>query len=205
MNTENQVIAYRMMTADDIDSVPIGCQGEVADVRARIRDVGSAAVLGFDGTQHVAQLQFRRYQSDLRSSKGLWDPAYWGDFAEHAPDLPHESINVFCYHVGQLEDTEDRDPRYQGRGIGLAMLDELIVWATNSGFATMVATYTPPDRAVMGFMGGQALESYAARGFQSHASWIDEELYDVLRQRNLIAQDADASVLARVGCCVKNL
>ncbi len=73
-------IRYRLMTLADITRVPIRCQGDASALAARIREVGSSAVLAFDGEQHVAQLQFRPYCRALRSPNGLWDPRYWGDF-----------------------------------------------------------------------------------------------------------------------------
>ena len=141
--------SFRLMTADDIGRVPIGCQGGEAALRARIADVGSAAVLAFDGAQHVAQLQFRRYDSACRSPNGLWDPLYWGEFGDAAPALPADSLSIFCYHVGQLDDSEHRDARYQGRGLGVALLDYLLDWAVGAGFAAVTAKATPPHRAVM--------------------------------------------------------
>ena len=198
-------ITYRMMNADDVGRVPLGCQGGVEMTRARIDDVGSAAVLAFDGEQHVAQLQFRRYDHALRSPDGLWDPLYWGDFGDDAPRLPQATLAVFCYHVGQLEDSDARDARYQGRGIGLAMLDFLIDWAVANDFEYLVAKCTPPDRKVMGFMGGQAEAAYVERGFDPVASWVDTQLDEVIKEKNLVSPDADAAVFARVGCCVRKL
>ncbi|MEM7017688.1 MAG: hypothetical protein AAF512_10185, partial [Pseudomonadota bacterium] len=121
--SNGSAIHYRPMGVGDIDSVPIGCQGEHAELAERFSELGSAAILAFDGTQHVAQLQFRRYDAALHSAEGIWNPDYWGDFGEHAPSLPQATLAVFCYHVGQLDDSDTRDPKYQGRGIGLALLD----------------------------------------------------------------------------------
>jgi len=105
-------IQYPMMTLADLLGVPIGCQGAVPDIHSRIRDLGSTAVLAFDAGQHVAQLQFRRYDRLLRSPNGLWNPLYWGDFGDEAPDLPVRTLSLYCYHVGQLDDSEKRDTSY---------------------------------------------------------------------------------------------
>ena len=64
------------MVASDIGSVPIACQGDRAQVLARIADLGSGALLAFDGKEHVGQLQFRRYEAGTRSPRGVWDPLY---------------------------------------------------------------------------------------------------------------------------------
>jgi GNAT superfamily N-acetyltransferase len=198
-----RVINYRPMTLDDVEYVPLGCQGSHDDIEQRINELGATAILAFEGEQHVAQLQFRRYDPNLRSPDGLWDPLYWGDFGEHAPDLLQNSLSVFCYHVGQLEDTEARDVRYQGRGIGLAMLDSLLAWADKAGFEAIAAKCTPPDRPVMSFMGGQPADAYRERGFELVASWVDRQLREVIQQKALVAEDADMDSAARVGCCVK--
>lgn len=204
-NEAEHAIDYRLMTREDIDRVPIDCQGGRDALVQRIDELGSAAVLGFDGERHVAQLQFRRYAPALRSPDGLWDPLYWGDFGEHAPALPVNSLAVFCYHVGQLEPGEAREPRYQGRGIGLAMLDCLIDWACQSGFEALVAKCTPPFRPVMAFMGGQPADAYRERGFELHASWVDAQLRAVVHEKALLPPGADADEAARVGCCVRRL
>lgn len=193
------------MTVADIDQVPMQCHGQSDAVSERIRTLGSTAILVFDGEQHVAQLQFRRYNAALRSPDGIWDPLYWGDFGETAPDLPPNSLSVFCYHVGQVDNTEARDPNYQGRGIGLAMLDFFLDWADAAGFETIAAKFTPSPRPVMGFMGGQPAEAYEARGFKVVNSWVDQQLYDVLREKELVARDTAADDVARVGCCVKTI
>jgi GNAT superfamily N-acetyltransferase len=198
-------IHMRAMTEGDIGAVPIGCQGGAEAVRARIRDLGSSAILAFDGKRHVGQLQFRRYAADTRSPTGMWEPLYWGDFGDHAPELPALSLAVFCYHVGQTENTDDRDPRYQGRGIGLVLLDHCLDWAAAHGFAAVTAKATPPERAVMGFMGGQPAAAYAERGFDVTASWVDEQVLGVVREKELVPPGTPDERVARVSCCVKRL
>ena len=198
-------LSLSLMTADDIGRVPIGCQGGEAALRARIADAGSAAVLAFDGDQHVAQLQFRRYDPACRSPDGLWDPLYWGEFGDAAPALPADSLSIFCYHVGQLDDSERRDARYQGRGLGQALLNYLLAWAADAGFAAIAAKATPPHRAVMGFMGGQPASVYEACGFTVEASWIDRQLLDVVHEKALVPEGTAPDAAARVSVCIKNL
>jgi len=197
------VLTYRPMILADIDSVPVGCQGARDSIVKRIGDLGAAAILAFDGEKHVAQLQFRRYQRTLRSPDGLWDPLYWGDFGEHAPALPHDTLSVFCYHVGQLEDSEARDASYQGKGIGLALLDYFLKWASGAGYVSIIAKSTPSARSIMSFMGGQPAEAYIERGFKLAESWVDLQLRDVILEKKLTSEDADLNDAARVGCCVK--
>ncbi len=205
MGEDTSDIRMRAMTEADIGAMPIGCQGDEETVRARIRDIGSSAILAFDGDRHVGQLQFRRYAADTRSPTGMWEPLYWGDFGAHAPDLPAATLAVFCYHVGQTDDTDARDPRYQGRGIGLQLLDWFLVWAGGKGFAAVTAKATPPARAVMGFMGGQPAEAYAERGFDVIASWVDEQVLGVVREKELVPPGTPDALAAGVSCCVKRL
>ncbi len=198
-------IEYRLMTTNDVGRVPEDCFGTREVLLNRMEDLGAAAVLAFDGDQHVAQLQFRRYNAALRSSEGIWHPDYWGDFGEHAPELPEASLNVFCYHVGQLAAGDERSPDYQGHGIGLALLDYFLAWAASAGFAAVIAKCTPQDRAVMGFMGGQPASAYADRGFEVAATWIDRQLADTVVERKIVTPDTDEDVCARVGVCVKRM
>ena len=194
-------LSCRMMHIDDVGSVPLDHQGNPDEVRARIRDLGSAAVLAFDGDRHVAQLGFRRFEPGLRSPLGLMDPLYWGDFSGVAlPELPHATLNLFCYHVGQLREGPERDERYQGRGLGLKLLDVLLDWAGPAGFEAIVAKAVPPVRAVAVFMGGHPQTAYEARGFETRAHWIDRELRQAVAKRRLAA-DLDAA--SRVALCVK--
>ncbi len=197
--------SLRLMRADDIGWVPVGCQGGETALRARIADLGSAAVLAFDGAQHVAQLQFRRYDRTCRSPNGLWDPLYWGEFGEYAPALPDNSLSIYCFHVGQLDDSEHRDARYQGRGLGRALLGRLLAWAAGAGFAAVAAKAAPPHRAVMGFMGGQPASVYQAHGFEVSASWIDRQLLDVVHEKALVPEGTAPDAAARVSLCVKGL
>ncbi len=198
-------IKYRMMGVGDVDRLPIGCQGSRAEAIQRIEDLGSCAVLAFDGGQHAAQLQFRRYDRAARSPNSIWDPAYWGDFGDHAPDLPHDTLAVHCFHVGQVDDTDARDARYQGRGIGLQLLDHLLDWAAETGFDAITAKASPSMRPVMVFMGGQARESYEERGFETVASWVDADLRSMVAENRLVATDSDLDSASRVSCCVRRL
>ena len=193
------------MAAADIGTVPIGHQGEPQEVRQRIADIGSSAILAFDGPQHVGQLQFRRYVPGTRSPQGLWHPLYWADFGARDLDLPEQTLAVFCYHVGQLDDTDDRDPRYQGRGIGLRLLDVLLDWATQARFAALVAKAVPAPRPIMAFMGGQTAKAYQERGFQPADSWVDAELKTLVVDKRLVPSDVSPDEAARVSCMVRRL
>lgn len=173
----DDALTFRVMTAADIESVPLDHQGSADEVLARIDDLGSAAALVFDGPQHVGQLQFRRYNPKLRSPNGLHDPLYWGDFsAIVSPELPDRTLNLFCYHVGQLAPGDERDTRYQGRRIGSGLLDALINWADAARIEAIVAKAVPAVRAVAVFMGGQPAAVYAERSFDIVARWQDADL-----------------------------
>ena len=197
-------ILYRPMLESDVGSVPIACQGNPDQVRDRIAHLGSSAVLAFDEGQHVGQLQFRRYEAGTRSPNGVWDPLYWMDFDDHAPDLPPSSLCVGCYHVGQLHNGADRDERYQGRGVGARLLNSFLDWARAGNFEAVIAKAMPPYRPVMGFLGGLPIAAYETRGFETVTRWVDTDLALVVRERNLVAalEIEDAST---VTCCVQRL
>lgn len=213
-------LIYRAMRSGDLGRVPIDHQGSPEEVRARIEELGSCALLAFDRGRHVGQLGFRRYRAGLRSPHGLMDPLYWGDFSGVAvPELPDRSLNLFCYHVGQLDDGPGRDARYQGRGIGLRLLDELLDWAARAGFEAVVAKAVPPYRPVAVFMGGHPPAAYEERGFEVSARWRDAELREALDRiaagelapelreaiQGLVADGVDLDSAAEVALCVRRL
>ena len=192
------------MVASDVGSVPIACQGDPGQVLARIADLGSCALLAFDGDQHVGQLQFRRYEAGAVSPHGVWDPLYWMDFDNRSPELPLGTLCVFCYHIGQLDSTAHRDERYQGRGIGARLLDCFLDWAQAGNFDAVIAKATPPHRPVMGLLGGLPPAVYEGRGFETVTRWVDADLDRVVRERSLVTESEteDASTVA---CCVHRL
>jgi GNAT superfamily N-acetyltransferase len=198
-------IRLRPMTAADVGRVPISHQGDPGEVFERIADVGSSAILAFDGDRHVAQLQFRRYRPGVKSPRGLHDPLYWGDFDGHAPNLPGDTLAIFCYHVGQLDETDARDARYQGHGLGVRLFDYFLDWAARAGFSAVIAKAVPEVRSVMTFMGGQPASVYQARGFELAASWIDRELQAVVDEKGLALDAADRKDAARVACCIRRI
>ena len=198
-------IHYRPMVKSDIGSVPIDCQGTEDEVSGRIDDLGASAMLAFHHDQHVGQLQFRRFVPGLKSPRGLWEPLYWGDFSDHEPELSGNAISIFCYHVGQRDDTQARDAVYQGQGIGVALLDYLLDWAGKAGFDTVVAKGCPSVRSVMGFLGGQSAEIYESRGFSILSRWSDTQLRDVVQEKQLLSSDTDIDQASMVSCCVKSL
>jgi hypothetical protein len=188
------------MVASDIGSVPIACQGDRAQVLARIADLGSSALLAFDGKEHVGQLQFRRYEAGTRSPHGPWDPLYWMDFGDRAPDLPLGTLCVCCYHIGQRDNTADRDESYQGRAIAARLLDYFLDWARAGSFNAVIAKATPPYSAVMRFLGGLPAAAYEARGFKTLSRWVDADLAGVVQGRGL-APGSEIEAASTVACC----
>ncbi|MFC3078099.1 GNAT family N-acetyltransferase [Phenylobacterium terrae] len=202
---ELSAIRLRPMGLEDLGQAPLDCHGGAAEAADRIRDLGAAAILAFDGDQHVGQLQFRRHRPGLRSAAGLFSPDYWGDFAGRDPPLPAATLCIYCYHVGQLTAGKDRDARYQGRGLGVALLDHLIHWARSEGFAAIVAKSMPPAREILQFMGGQTEATYASRGFTCVDRWIDQPMHQALVERDLVGAQGDPEKDATVGLCVLQL
>jgi GNAT superfamily N-acetyltransferase len=186
------------MVASDVGLVPIVHQGAGSEVLARIAELGSSALLAFDRGRHVGQLQFRRYEPGTRSPDGVWDPRYWMDFGERAPDVPFATVSVCCCHVGQLDETERRAQQYLGRGIGSALLDGFLAWARQREFAAVIAKGTPAHRSVMEFLGGFPTRVYEDRGFEITHTWMDNDLARAVRDRRLVDElDIEASTVSR--------
>jgi hypothetical protein len=171
-------------------------------------------MLVFEGTQHVGQLQFRPYIPRTRSPKGLFHPLYWMDFQDLTPVLPVKTLALFCYHVGQLDNTTERDARYFGRGIGIQLLEKTLHWAATSGFEAVVAKGLPHFRPVIEFMGGLPEETYLQKGFRITESYTDHQLrkelekmmQDPLRESfGQALMDEDPDHISRISICVKEL
>ena len=171
-------------------------------------------MLVFDGSTHVGQLQFRPYAPETVSPDGLHDPLYWMDFGGYAPRLPERTLALFCYHVGQLDDSADRDPRYFGKGIGVRLLDETLSWAAATGFQAVVAKGCPRFRPIIEYMGGLPAEAYVGRGFSIAAAYHDPDLLVAVKQ--MIAGSVDQEIgnvlkgvsldkAAEVSVCVRML
>ena len=218
--TQTVSITYRPMTAADLPFVPLECQGEPAEVRERITVAGSSAMLAFDGERCVAQLQFRPYAPGTRSPAGIHHPLYWMDHPEGTPPLPARLLCLFCYHVGQVEGAPDqREGRYQGRGIGRGLLLRTIQWAGSQGFDAIVAKGLAACWPVIQYLGGMPWSVYEQHGFTSLHSYHDSELRDVLDEilvgaygaRRLmeltdeVERGADLDVLSEVRICVRRL
>ena len=122
-----------------------------------------------------------------------------------APELPDRTLVLHCYHVGQLDESDARDASYQGRGIGLGLLDALIDWALACDFDALIAKATPAQRSVMAFMGGQPANAYGERGFEIESTWLDLELLKTVEERKLGLESGGADEAAQVSCCVRRL
>jgi GNAT superfamily N-acetyltransferase len=196
-------IEFRPMVASDVGLVPIAHQGEESEVLARIAELGSSALLAFDRGRHVGQLQFRRYEPGTRSPHGVWDPLYWMDFVGRRPVVPFATVSVCFCHVGQLDETNRRAQQYLGRGIGSALLDHFLAWASQREFAAVIAKATPARRSVMEFLGGFPTRVYEDRGFEMTHTWMDTDLARAVRDRGL-ADDLDMEA-STVACRVLRL
>ena len=133
--------------------------------------------------------------------------------------LPPKTLALFCYHVGQLDDTDARDARYFGRGIGARLLDEAVAWARNAGFAAIVAKGLTSLRPVIEYMGGLSAAAYAEHHFVDAARYHDPGLraalgemlegrYGEARQtalRKTVEAGADLDEAAQIAVCVRRM
>jgi hypothetical protein len=157
-------------------------------------------MLVFDGQKHIGQLQFRPFVPNTVSPRGLHDPLYWMDFQGHAPVLPKKTLSLFCYHVGQTDNTQARDSRYFGKGIGLNLLERTLHWAEDVGFEAVIAKGCPGYRSIIEYMGGMPTEVYQEKGFKIIATYVDRELRTVVES---LAAKWDPDQASEVGVCVK--
>jgi hypothetical protein len=171
-------------------------------------------MLVFEGEQHVGQLQFRPYIPQTRSPKGLFDPLYWMDFKDRSPVLPEKTLALFCYHVGQLDNTTARDARYFGRGIGIQLMEKTVIWAAASSFEALVAKGLPNIRPVIEFMGGLPAETYQQNGFRIADRYVDHQLRTELERMmndpsreslRKALMDTDLNEASTICICVKDL
>ena len=169
-------------------------------------------MLVYEGSTHAGQLQFRPYIPGTVSPDGLRHPLYWMDFEDQAPQMPERTLALFCYHVGQLDNTAERDPRYFGRGIGVRLLEETVNWAASAGFEAVVAKGCPNIWPVIRFMGGLPSEVYQRQGFIMAARYHDrdlrQEVEDMLKgpfgkELKKLLQGRDLEEVAEVSICVK--
>ena len=100
------------------------------------------------------------------------------DFEDQAPKMPDRSLSLFCFHVGQLDNTDRRDPRYMGRGIGTRLLDETIAWAEKAGFSAIIAKGLSSLWPIPQVMGGMPTELYLRRQFKIATSYYDQQLLE---------------------------
>ena len=154
----------------------------------------------FDDLKHIGQLQFRPYVPGTVSPQGLHHPLYWMDFQGHAPDLPEKTLSLFCFHVGQTDNTQARNPLYFGKGIGAALLNRTLEWAEAVGFEAVIAKGCPGVRPIIEFMGGMPTEVYRGKGFRIEAVYIDQELRGAVTS---LAGDWDPDQASAIGVCVR--
>jgi GNAT superfamily N-acetyltransferase len=201
MNMQDSNFQYRLFSARDIDRLPTRCQGDPDEIRDRISRIGASAMMVFDGQKHIGQLQFRPYVPNTVSPAGLYDPLYWMDFQDYAtPDLPRNTLALFCYHVGQTDNTQDRDPHYFGKGIGLSLLDKTLEWAESAGFEAVIAKGCPGYRPIIEFMGGMPSDVYRKKGFKIAAVYVDQELRSIVERMNWECAPEKAS---EISVCIR--
>ena len=136
-------------------------------------------------------------QSVADVNKSIEDIRYRPMVASDVGRVPEDCHGSRDALLGRIEDL--------GAAAMLVLLEHFLDWAASREIACVVAKFTPADRAVMGFMGGQPATAYTARGFEVVSSWVDQQLSTAVVERRIVSADSDPDVVARVGVCVKAL
>jgi hypothetical protein len=53
VNLSKRELRYRLLERADVEQVPLSCQGTLEQVVERIAEIGSSAMLAFEGDWHV--------------------------------------------------------------------------------------------------------------------------------------------------------
>jgi GNAT superfamily N-acetyltransferase len=153
--------------------------GGEEEMRRRIREQGTCAIIALDAGVPVAQLYLREYRAGFRS-EGLYDGAWWADLkgVEDRVEIPPGTVMLGCWHVGRLREsdgTEREAPEYRGHGLGKRLLERAVEWLrSESPFRALAAKATDSeDRRYINFVGGLPLSTFESVGFRRLASFDD--------------------------------
>lgn len=174
-------IAIRPAVAADLPYLERKCwRGGEAEMRRRLTDQGTCSILALDGDRPVGQLYLRTYRPGFRSPGGLHDGAWWADLSgADDPELPARTVVLGCWHVGRLRDPagpEREATEYQGRGIGLALLQGAIDWVRSGAApfeAIAVKAADTESRPYLVWLGGLPRSAFAANGFRPLTQFDD--------------------------------
>lgn len=129
----------------------------------------------------MAQLYLRAYRRGFRAARGAYEGAWWADLkgVEDRVALPVRTAMLGCWHVGRVRETggEEREAEeYRGRGVGVGLLRHAIDWlrAGSAPFDALAAKAADCEaRPYLNWLGGLALPTFTALGFESLASFED--------------------------------
>ncbi len=178
---EGRPITIRPIEKDELGRVVLRCWPDDPNVLDKIFEAqGTIGMAAWEGDRNVAQLHCYR----IDTADGVNGAAGWKlDMAGKASRELRGAIWCHeCCHVGRTLETTAKegkdgdlgsgvrkgtDPRYFGRGIGTAMVEESIKWAREHDYAAILAAAAPdrlPELAV--WMGRLPWTTYAKLGFK---------------------------------------
>lgn len=171
-------IEVRPIFMGDLAGVPGKCW-EGAESQHRL--LQAQEILGFaawEGQQCVGQLHCYRvlppqWDDEDFPSYGRRDPRSWPlGWPLQVAQAQHAAVagpiwGHGCFHVGLVNGAGDADPRYFRRGIGTALCRASVQWASEHGYATILAgagSALVPDFSV--WMGYLPWKVYERLGFR---------------------------------------
>ena len=175
-------IEIRPARVEDVPALERKCwRGGEEEIRRRIEEQGTCAILGIDSGRPVAQLYLRAYTRGFRSPEGLHDGSWWADLkgVEDEVELPERTAMLGCWHVGRVRNpdgTESEAEEYRGRGVGIALLQAAVEWLRSgeAPFDALAAKATDSaERSYISWVGGLPLSAFESIGFECLASFDD--------------------------------
>ena len=161
-------IHCRPMVPEDYGLVESVHWTSVEQVRVFVDRQGIASMLAFDGARYVGQLYLQEYDPGFADPGGWTGHRPWADFRVAEP-LPLEGryLTLGCYHVGWLPDGSRRKSLW-GRGIGTALLREVVTWYRNQSVMDGLLTWAvvPGSRELLQEAGQMPHTVYERFGFR---------------------------------------
>lgn len=154
-------IEVRPIRRDELDRIPLRCWPGLEAIGRLFDRQGTIGIAAWEGEKCVGQLHCYRFElpdckvTDINPGY-LKEPECWPlncPLAAARRTLSNVTGPVWghsCFHVGFKRTTDpsqaEEDHDYFSRGIGTALCRESIRWASENGYAAVVAQGAPPGQ-----------------------------------------------------------